>query len=397
MPSFEARVFVPGSGAQWRRVQAADALGVAAALGVPPTHVLELRSAAQAAPQRVGRKLHRPMQLFSQELAVLLNAGISLLEALGTLSEKERHEGVRQALLGVADWVRQGQPLSAALRAQPQAFDELLCALVAANERTGQLGHALAQHARYLAWVEQLRARLLAACVYPALLLVAGSAVIVFLLWFVLPRFSGILDGLGQELPWGSRLLMGLSQALQAHPWWSLSGAALLLALGVAAVGSQALRAALLARLWTLPGLAPRLRVLALARLYRCLGLLLQSGVPALAALRIAREVMALPWRAAVDAAALQVEQGGRLSEALEAQGLATPVALRMARVGERSGELAQMLERAAAFHDEEAVRLTELITRAINPALMLLMGVVIGTIIVLMYLPIFQLVEQVQ
>ncbi len=137
--------------------------------------------------------------------------------------------------------------------------------------------------------------------------------------------------------------------------------------------------------------------MLALARLYRSLAMLLGAGVPALPALRIVQDVVAAPWRPAVAAAAEQVAQGGRFSDALEAQDLATPVARRMVRVGERSGELPAMLERAAAFHDEEAARLTELLTRAINPALMLIMGVLIGGIIVLMYLPIFQLVEQVQ
>ncbi len=113
--------------------------------------------------------------------------------------------------------------------------------------------------------------------------------------------------------------------------------------------------------------------------------------------LRIVQDVVAAPWRPAVAAARARIERGERLSEALEGENLATPVARRMVRVGERSGEVPGMLERAAAFHDEEAVRLTELLTRAINPALMLVMGVLIGGIIVLMYLPIFQLAEQVQ
>ncbi|MEE8615892.1 MAG: type II secretion system F family protein, partial [Roseateles sp.] len=141
----------------------------------------------------------------------------------------------------------------------------------------------------------------------------------------------------------------------------------------------------------------PRLRVLALARVYRSLAMLLAAGVPALAALRIVVDVVAAPWRGAVLAAAAQVERGERLSAAFDAQDLATPVARRMLRVGERSGEVPAMLERAAAFHDEEAARLADLLSRLVNPALMLIMGVLIGGIIVLMYLPIFQLVEQVQ
>lgn len=402
MPQYLIRVFDPVLGAAAsRRVEAPDRQGVALAAGVAPQHLLEVQELGGQAGAPAGRGPRRggrfPLQLFSQELAVLLDAGIALLEALSTLREKETQASVREALDGVVEAVQQGQPLSSAMRRQPQAFDELVCAIVAANERTGQLSVALAQHARYLAWVESLRSRLVAACVYPAMLLLVGSAVILFLLLFVLPRFAGILDGLGDQLPWASRALIGFGRTAGAHPWLVLGGIAALAGAGLALWRHQGLRQRLQASLWTLPGLGPRLRVLALARLYRSLAMLLGSGVPALTALRIVQDVVAAPWRPAVAAAAAQIAEGARFSDALEAQDLATPVARRMVRVGERSGELSGMLERAAAFHDEEAVRLTELLTRAINPALMLIMGVLIGGIIVLMYLPIFQLVEQVQ
>ncbi|MCX2861997.1 type II secretion system F family protein [Paucibacter sp. PLA-PC-4] len=399
MPQYQIRIFHPQLGVQSRRIEAPDRQSLAGLAGVAPQHLLEVEELSGGAerPKLGGRGKRFPLQLFSQELAVLLDAGIALLEALTTLREKEANPAVRVALDGVIDAVQQGRPLSAAMQAQPQAFDELVCAIVAANERTGQLSAALAQHARYLAWVESLRSRLIAACVYPAMLLLVGGAVILFLLLFVLPRFAGILDGLGNELPWASRALITFGQTAGSQPLLVLGGLAVILGSGLGLWRHAGLRQRLQASLWTLPGLGPRLRVLALARLYRSMGMLLGSGVPVLAALRIVEGVVALPWRAAVTAAAEQVAQGGRFSDALEDQGLATPVARRMVRVGERSGELPAMLERAAAFHDEEAVRLTELLTRAINPALMLVMGVLIGGIIVLMYLPIFQLVEQVQ
>jgi len=403
MPAFQVRVLRPDVGVREQRVDAADRQSVAAALGVLPQHVLAVEEVAASGDESGGwrqslkRDARFPLQLFSQELAVLLDAGIPLLEALSTLREKEGSASVRAALDGVVSTVEQGQPLSAALRQQPQAFDELVCAIVAANERTGQLSVALAQHAKYLAWVDALRSRLVAACVYPLMLLGVGGAVILFLLLFVLPRFAGILDGLGNDLPWGSRVLIAFGQTAGQHPAMVLGGVAAVAAALFMLVRQPALKTRLQSALWTMPLLGPKLRVLALARLYRSLAMLLAAGVPALAALRIVQGVVAAPWRADVAAAAQAVERGERLSEALEAQSLSTPVARRMVRVGERSGEVASMLERAAAFHDEEAVRLTELLTRAINPALMLVMGVVIGGIIVLMYMPIFQLVDQVQ
>src|SRR5262249_24919413 len=129
----------------------------------------------------------------------------------------------------------------------------------------------------------------------------------------------------------------------------------------------------------------------------RTASMLLVAGVPALAALRTCRSVIAPRLRSALDACVDAVARGERLSAALEHAGLATPVSLRMVRVGERSGELGSLLGQAAAYYVEELVRLTELITRLGNPLLMLVMGFGIGAVIVLMYLPIFQLVEQVQ
>jgi general secretion pathway protein F len=152
-----------------------------------------------------------------------------------------------------------------------------------------------------------------------------------------------------------------------------------------------------LALAWGLPGLGARWRVVVLARLYRGLALLLRAGVPVPDSLRLLQGALAGPLLPALEAARAAVSGGQRLSQALQAQGLATPVALRMLHVGEGSGELALMLERAARFHDDEIARLSELVVRAVNPALMLVMGVVIGGIVVLMYLPIFSLMERVQ
>jgi general secretion pathway protein F len=152
----------------------------------------------------------------------------------------------------------------------------------------------------------------------------------------------------------------------------------------------------LLSRLWRLPLLGPKLHLLALAQFYRSLAMLLLAGVPVVPALQTARGVIAGHLQAQLDRCIAAVCTGERLSQTLEREGLSTPVSLRMLRVGERSGEMGSMLAQAAAFYDEELTRLSDLVTRLINPVLMLLMGLVIGTVVVLMYLPIFQLVEQV-
>ncbi len=408
MQQFLAQWYEPataGAPARLRqaKVQAEHAQAVSAALGVAPMHLLSVTPLRA----NTGRRLslaRRPafdLRLFSQELAVLLQAGIPLLEALQTLREKDGPAPTRgqpgSALDTVIAELRDGLSISAALACAPEAFDPLFIALVAASERSGQLAETLRDHAAYLRWSGELKARLRAALVYPLLLLAAGGAVILFLLLYVLPRFAGVFDGLGRELPMASRWLIDLGVLAATHPLASL-GLALGLPLAVLLAARLPASRALGARwLWRSPGLGPRLRLVALARLYRALSLTLAAGVPAPAALRLVDGVLAAPLRPALQRVLQGVNTGQRLSQCMQDEGLATPVAWRMLRVGESSGEVPEMLARAAAFHDEQIARLSDLVTRLVNPVLMLVMGVVIGGIVVLMYLPIFTLMEQVQ
>ena len=361
----------------------------------PPPPATTPRTALAAAGRERRRRF--PLRLFSHELAVLLRAGVSLLEALRSLREKEASPFVASVIDSLLELLSTGQSLSASLRLRPDAFDPLFVAVIAASERTGQTEAGLMQHAAYLLWVERLRGKLVAASIYPATLLVAGTCVLLFLILFVVPRFAGILETGGGDLPAASRWLLALGRAGDAHPLLAVAGAALLLATPWLAWRRPAVRAAIVSRLWQVPLLGSRLRLLALARFYRTASMLIAAGVPVASALDRSRDVIAAPLLDRVDAATEGVRQGQRLSQALDAHGLVTPVSLRMIRVGEQSGELGRMLGEAAAFHDEELTQLTELVTRVVNPALMLVMGGVIGTVVVLMYLPIFQLAEQVQ
>jgi len=404
MAEFVVHFFDAAHGASKLTVQASDEHAAVTAAGVAPSRVLSIenkqtdaRLAAALSPStRIGKF---PVRLFSQELAVLLKAGIPLLEGLQTLREKETALSVAQTLDAVVAQLQSGQSLSVALASQPQAFDALFVSIIQSSERTGQTAVALTEHAAYLSWVDALRGKLVAASVYPLTLIVAGVAVIVFLLLFVVPRFAGILEGVGgpNELPATSRLLMALGQFGGSHPWATVAVALALLVAPVLAWRHGAARAWLLASLWRLPLLGPKLQLLALAQFYRTSAMLLGAGVPAVTAMGTARQVIAARLQAPLDDATQAVSRGERLSEALLQAGLTTPVSLRMIRVGERSGNLGPMLRQAADFYDEELTRLTELITRLVNPVLMLVMGVVIGGIVVLMYLPIFQLVDQVQ
>jgi general secretion pathway protein F len=199
------------------------------------------------------------------------------------------------------------------------------------------------------------------------------------------------------DIPAASRALLALGGWTGAHPGLSIAFAAALMALPWLVWQQPVWRERAGAAMWAVPLLASRLRLLALARLYRTLSMLLGAGVPVVLALRTARGVIAPHLRPALDAATSAVERGERLSDVLDREGLGTPVSVRMVRVGERSGSVGPMLGQAAAFYDEELARITDLVTKLVNPLLMLVMGGVIGAVVVLMYLPIFQLMEQVQ
>lgn len=328
---------------------------------------------------------------------MLLDAGIPLYESLMTLREKEESTAVAEVLATLTQALSQGKTLAQAMRLQPEAFSALLIASIEASSRTGQTSQALRQHAAYLAWLGGLRDKLVSAAIYPAILIGASFLVITFLTVFVVPRFADIYEGMGGELPWLSGLLLRAGKAVGAHPWLVLAALVGLVAAGVAAWRAPAVRAAVSARLWQMPVVGPRLRLIELATLYRTLGLLLQAGVAVVPALEASLDLVGPSLRGLMRQATRRVKEGTRLSDALHQNQLTTPVSLRMMRVGEQTGELGPMLERAATFYDEELARFTDWVGKVVSPVLMLVMGVLIGGIVVLMYLPIFQVAEQIQ
>lgn len=354
-------------------------------------------AANNAARFGAAKAMRFPRRLFCQELAVLLDAGIPLLESLQTLREKEASQEVAQVLASVVGRLQQGQSLGQAMREHPQAFSSLLMASVEASAKTGHTAEALRQHAAYLAWVEGMRDKLVSAAIYPAILVSASCLVILFLTIFVIPRFAEIYDDMGGELPWLSRALLDVGVFIGAHPWEVLVGVVGTVFGLMVLSRVPPVRAAVAEWIWRLPVVGERLRLVELATLYRTLGLLLQAGVPVMQALQASRDLVGRSLQVALDQATLSVSQGARLSESFERHALTTPVSLRMIRVGEHSGEMGPMLERAATFYDEDLARFTDWIGRVLSPALMLIMGLVIGGIVVLMYLPIFQVAEQIQ
>jgi general secretion pathway protein F len=373
-------------------LEAADPVDAADQARLQGLTVLDVRPAGRLGFMSVSRRTRFPLSLFSRELLALLNSGLSLVEALQTLDEKETRPETRKILGGVLKHLYEGESFSAAIGHHPETFPPLYVATVRAAERTSDLPQALARYVAYQEQVEQVRKKVLAASIYPILLMVVGGLVALFLLGFVTPRFASIYADNLERLPWASRVLMQWGGFIEAH---ALNTGLLLLALlGVAAWAASrpALRAYLARHLWRLPGLGEPLRVFQLTRFYRTVGMLLSGGIPVVTALEMAGGLLQPELRLRLASAAATIREGQSVSHAMERAGLVTPVALRMLRVGEKSGRMGEMMEAIATFHEEETSRFVEWFTRLFEPILMAVIGLVIGIIVVMLYLPIFEL-----
>lgn len=333
-----------------------------------------------------------PLPNFSQELLALLNAGLSLVESIETLAEKEEDNAVRELLRNLLTRLYEGMTFSRALEFHPQAFPALYVATVRASERTGDLAEALTRYLVYQSQMDLVRKKLVGASIYPVLLLVLGLLVAVFLLVFVVPKFSAIYEDIGTDLPWMSMLLIQWGHLVQENGW-TLAVIAVGLMTAIAYIFSQPqIRAQMLQALWRIPAVGERMRVYQLARFYKTLGMLLRGGIPVTQALEMVSNLLQPHFRPRVKIAATLIREGKTISEAMQSAELTTAVGSRMLRVGERTGMMGDMMERIGNFHDEEINRWVEWTTKLIEPLLMAVIGTVIGGIIILMYLPIFEL-----
>ena len=337
------------------------------------------------------RKKRFPVTLFSIELLSLLEAGLNLVEALQTLSEKEGSGERQEVLSAILAAIHRGEPFSQAVAGLPRHFSPLYVATIKAAERTGNVPEALGRYIAYQEEIDRVRKKIVSASIYPAILMAVGGLVLAFLMFYVVPRFASVYDDMGR-LPFFSKLLLGFGQFVGNHAALLGLGAISSLVVAIWALTRAQTRAWLNRRLWAVPAVGSRMKVYQLARLYRTTGMLLRAGIPAVRALEMVENLLAAHLRPQLALARKKIQEGVPMSAAFDAAGLATPVASRMMVVGERSGDMGQMLAQIARFHDDEIARTVEWFTRAFEPVLMAFLGLAIGGVVVLMYMPIFEL-----
>lgn len=333
--------------------------------------------------------------VFSQDMATLLEAGVTVKEAIAALSQKETSVPKLAVLRGVSTAISHGLSFSGAL-AQARAFPELLIATVAASEETGDLATGLARYAKHQQSLRAVRDRVVGACVYPLLLLVVGSLVVALLLGVVVPRFATLIDSTGKELPFLSKVLMGWGHLVDAQPWIPV----LLLGAIVASMGAAlvqfknpTLRKKWLARI---PGVAQVVREFAHLQMYRTTAILTARGITIHRALVYSKEFLSPTDQMRLATALADMTQGVSVSNALSRSGLSDIVAISMLNVAERTGAMPEMLDRIADFYERSLQRNIDIVSRLIEPLLMIIFGVVIGGIVILMYLPIFDLASSI-
>ncbi|MDQ5887783.1 MAG: ral secretion pathway protein [Pseudomonadota bacterium] len=329
--------------------------------------------------------------LFTQELLALLDAGLSLIEAVETLAEKA-HDESQDVLRKLTESLYQGQSLSQALQHFPQAFPELYVASVRASEKTGDIVPTLQRFVTYQQQADTIRKQIISASIYPAVVFVVGIVVALFLLVYLVPKFSRIYEDMNSDLPFLSRMLLKWGSFASDNMSLVLLGIGGMTALAIYAASNAQARARALTLLWRIQSLRERWYLVQLSRLYRSAGMLLRGGIPAVTAFSMVGGLLHPTLRPRLDKAISRIREGQPISLVMQSCELTTPVAVRMLRVGEKSGKMGDMMERIALFYDEDTARWVDVFTRVFPPLLLLIIALFIGTIVVSMYMPIFEL-----
>ncbi len=331
--------------------------------------------------------------IFNQEFLALVKSGLPVLRVWELLIERAQHTGFQQALRDVRQDIRGGTASSDALAKHPIYFPELYIATVKAGEQSGNLPEVLLRYIGYLKLMMALRQKVTKALSYPLFLVLIGVGVIAFLLAYVMPTFVSVYGENAKTLPWATQLLMDIVQHSEAQ---------IIPALLLVGVGGLALRAyyatptgrfTIDRLLLALPLIGPILVKHHTVQLTRTLGTILAGGTPLVEALHIAQGAVSNRWvRAGLDEAESEIREGATLATALERPRILPKLAIEMVSVGEETGSLESMLGDVGDFYEADLdTRLSQL-TTWIEPVLLLVMGVLVGAIVIVMYLPVFQM-----
>ncbi|HXT01759.1 MAG TPA: type II secretion system F family protein [Elusimicrobiota bacterium] len=342
-----------------------------------------------------GKVTSKDLVLFSRQLSTLVGAGVPIVQSLGILETQAENPAFKEVLAGVKADIEAGLSISDALKKHPDAFPDLYTSMIKAGELGGILDTILERLTVYMESSEALKAKVKSAMMYPAIVLSICAIVTCFLMVFVIPTFKNIFASFGAELPLPTQILINISDAMK-HYWYLLVATPYGVYQGFIAfyktpkgqklVDGYTLRA---------PIFGIILKKVAVARFTRTLGTLIKSGVPIMQALEtVAQTAGNVVIADAVLATRESIREGGHLSDPLKKSGIFPNMVTSMISVGEETGALDVMLSKIADFYDQEVDTAVKGLTSLIEPIVIVVMGVVIGTIVVAMFMPMFGLGE---
>ena len=337
----------------------------------------------------------KELAIFTRQFSVMIDAGLPLVQCLEILSSQQENKTFQKVLAGTRGAVEGGSTLSAAMKQYPKVFDPLYSNMVEAGETGGILDTILQRLAAYIEKNVKLQRAVKSALVYPIGVLTIAAAVITLLLWKVVPVFATLFAGLGVDLPLPTRIVIGLS-----HFVGSIFGFLIFVAVIGSVVGlkvwygTRGGRMAIDTIILKLPVLGLLMRKIAVARFTRTLGTLISSGVPILEGLDITARTSG---NAVIEKALNQVrkslEEGKSLTDPLKESEVFPGMVTQMIAVGEQTGAMDAMLQKIADFYEEEVDAAVKDLLTALEPIMIVFLGLVVGGVVISMYLPLFSLI----
>jgi general secretion pathway protein F len=336
--------------------------------------------------------------IFVHELKTLVHSGLSITEGLDVLLSHRAESNPNSPIYKIRDALNQGIPLSdAMLKCGENVFPPLLIATVAASERNGTLIQALNSYIRYDEQISSLKSKIYNASMYPILLVGMALMVTLFLLMYLVPRFGAIYDGVDMDLPLASKLMLELGVWLGDYRWYVIGIMVVGFIWLVRKVILQGIENTLMQLLSGFSPLRKRLEVVFLSRFFRGLALLLDAGASVIHSFDMLGSILSPVQQEQLLRAKDLVLQGNSLSDSLYQAGLRTSVSARLLAAGDQNGEISAMLRQSADFHDLDLSQFIERFSRLLEPVLMLAIGLFIGMIVVLLYMPIFEMASGLQ
>jgi type IV pilus assembly protein PilC len=358
---------------------------------------LEKKRAEFAIPFLKREKVRlKDLSIYSRQLSILINADLPLIQSLNILAEQTKNKYFSKVIKSIREEVEAGSTLNQAKRKFPKVFDNLYCNLVASGEQSGSLDVVLTRLAEYIEKMVKLRSQVTQAMTYPSAIMAFAILVSIFMMWKIVPVFSNLFIELGAELPFLTLIIVSMSNFVQKYIVWIFVGAIGLIILfryinrtpqGRRAIDSVKLKMPLFGEL---------IRKVAVSRITRTLSTLLSGGVPILESLKITSSTAGnMIIEEGVVEARRSVAEGKNFTDSLKESGQFPFMVTQMVSVGEATGTLDEMLMKIADFYDDEVSASVASLLSLLEPILLIVVGGIIGSIVISMYLPIFSLLQQ--